>query len=500
MTATTDAAPLAASASIERRYYAAMAVPFAVDVISDAVYALLHRAPEILFPALLIASCFLLVGVGLGAWWLIRPVMRFVAGEVSFKQIEPQLARLPYNSAIVVGVLYTPMLAMRVLSHQLGVTFGATLEPTQLADAIATIVVGSLFNVVLTYFVVSTYFDRLCEHLFRMHGVNMATFHGRFRNKVALAMVFLSLSGLILLAADIASYSGTRLIREATSDIALTLTGAAFVYYWISQALTRPIDRLDGGLRRVAEDDYSVRLPVTTNDELGHAASRFNQMVEGLAEREYLRDTFGKYVSESVATAILGNSGRSGRTVDTTAEATLMFTDIEGFTGLSEGATPTEIAALLNAYLGTVVPVIQRHGGVVNNFIGDGLFVSFNLPLPLANHAAAAVNAALEIQQALAATPFAGKAGLRTRIGINTGLVIGVTIGAENRLSYTLLGDAVNVASRIEQLNKKFGTAILAAESTVLAAGAINSCERLGVTDMRGHRGNIVVYRVGPPA
>ena len=136
----------------------------------------------------------------------------------------------------------------------------------------------------------------------------------------------------------------------------------------------------------------------------------------------------------------------------------------------------------------------------MNNFIGDGLFASFNLPLPLAHHAEAAVNAALEIQQALAATPFAGKAGLRTRIGINTGLVIGVTIGAENRLSYTLLGDAVNVASRIEQLNKKFGTTILAAESTVLAAGAIDSCERLGVTDMRGHRGNVVVYRVGPPA
>ena len=500
MTATTDAAPHAASTSIERRYYAAMAVPFAVDVISDAVYALLHQAPEILFPALVIASCFLLVGVGLGAWWLIRPVMRFVSGEASFEQIERQLARLPYNSAIVVGVLYTPMLTMRVLSHQLGITFGATLEPAQLADAFATIVVGSLFNVVLTYFVVSAYFDRLCEHLFRTHGVNMATFHGRFRNKVALAMVFLSISGLILLAADIASYSGARLIREATSDIALTLTGAAFVYYWISQALTRPIDRLDAGLRRVAEDDYTVRLPVTTNDELGHAASRFNQMVEGLAEREYLRDTFGKYVSESVATAILGNSGRSGRTVDTTAEATLMFTDIEGFTGLSESATPTEIAALLNTYLGTIVPVIQRHGGVVNNFIGDGLFASFNLPLPLANHAEAAVKAALEIQQSLAAAPFANQAGLRTRIGLNTGPVIGVTIGTENRLSYTLLGDAVNVASRIEQLNKKFGTTILAAESTVLAAGAVEACERLGVTDVRGHRGDIVVYRVGPPA
>jgi class 3 adenylate cyclase len=110
------------------------------------------------------------------------------------------------------------------------------------------------------------------------------------------------------------------------------------------------------------------------------------------------------------------------------------------------------------------------------------------------------VKAALEIQQTLAKAPFARKAGLRTRIGLNTGPVIGVTIGTENRLSYTLLGDAVNVASRIEQLNKTFGTTILAAESTVLAAGALDTCERLGATDVRGHRGDVVVYRVGPPA
>ena len=251
-------------------------------------------------------------------------------------------------------------------------------------------------------------------------------------------------------------------------------------------------------MRRVADDDYTVRLPVTSDDELGHAASRFNQMVEGLSEREYLRDTFGKYVSESVATAILGDRERTGRTVDTTADATLMFTDIEGFTGLSERSTPTEVAAILNAYLRAVVPAIQRHGGVVNSFIGDGVFASFNLPLPLQNHAAAALSAALEIQQVLAATPFAGGATLRTRIGINTGPVIGVTIGTDNRLNYTLLGDAVNIASRLEQLNKKFGTRILAAESTVRAAGATATCERLGEADVRGHQGDVVIYRVGP--
>jgi class 3 adenylate cyclase len=260
------------------------------------------------------------------------------------------------------------------------------------------------------------------------------------------------------------------------------------------------MDRLDYGMRRVAADDLTVRLPVTSDDEMGHAVSRFNAMVEGLSEREYLRDTFGKYVSESVAAAILDDGRRTGRVVDTTAEATLMFTDIEGFTGLSERLAPAEVARILNAYLATVVPVIQRHGGVVNSFIGDGLFASFNLPLPLADHAAAALRAALDIQQALAGASFLANVAVRTRIGINTGAVIGVTIGAENRLNYTLLGDAVNVASRVEQLNKQFGTGILATESTVRAAGALESCVRLGAADVRGHADNVVVYRVEPAA
>ena len=497
MTATTDAAPLEAPASIERRYYGAMAAPFVVDAIANTAYAFINRTPEILLHWLVLAGALLLACVGVGAWWLVRPVMRFVAGDTAFEQIEPMLVRLPRNSAIVVAICSAPLLALRAFSQYIGFSFGAMLAPPALPDAIATVVVGTLFYVVLTYFVVNAYLDRLCEHLFQIRGVNLTTFDGRFHNKVTLAVAFLSLAGMTMLAADIVSYSGARLLREAGSDIVLTLTGAAIVYYWVSRALTRPIARLDHGMRRIAADDYSVRLPVTSDDELGHAASRFNQMVEGLAEREYLRDTFGKYVNESVAAAILGDSGRSGRAEDTTAEATLMFTDIEGFTGLSEEVTPAEIAALLNTYLGTIVPVIQRHGGVVNNFIGDGLFASFNLPLPLEDHAAAAINAALEIEQTLAAAPFARKVGLRTRIGINTGPVIGVTIGTENRLSYTLLGDAVNVASRIEQLNKTFGTTILAAESTVVAAGAAGICERLGAADVRGHRGDVVVYRVG---
>jgi len=145
-----------------------------------------------------------------------------------------------------------------------------------------------------------------------------------------------------------------------------------------------------------------------------------------------------------------------------------------------------------------VQTAIERFGGVVNNFIGDGLFASFNLPLPQEKHAAAAIQAALEIQRELAGKTFAAGVRLRTRIGINTGPVVGVTIGTDNRLNYTLLGDAVNIAARVEQLNKQFGTLVMATESTVRAAGDGFPCTRLGETGVRGHRGDVVVYRIDP--
>ncbi|MDB5488819.1 MAG: adenylate/guanylate cyclase protein [Reyranella sp.] len=498
MTASTDAAPATATASFVFRYYLAMSVPFLIDVLSLVVYAALNDAPEVLLPSLAISTLFLAGGVGLGAWFLIRPIRAFIAGRAAFGDIEFRLSKLPRNSATVVGLMFAPMMALRLLSHRLDITFGATLQQVAWPDVVANLTVGTGFDVVLTFFVVAGYLERLCEQLFETRGVNIAVFNGRFRRKVALALLFVSSATMVLIGADVMSYSGERLVREVSVDLTTSAAGTAFMYYWISQALTRPITRLDGGLRRVADADYTVRLPVTSDDELGHAASRFNQMVEGLAEKAYLRDTFGKYVSETVAASILSNRGNTGRSIDTTAEATLMFTDIEGFTGLSESMAPTDVAAVLNTYLRTIVPVIQRHGGIVNSFIGDGLFVSFNLPRPLENHAAAAIAAAIDIQAALAATHFARNLALSTRIGINTGPVIGVTIGTDNRLSYTLLGDAVNVAARIEQLNKKFGTRILAAESTVLAARAQASCERLGTTDVRGHHDAVVVYRVGP--
>ena len=217
MTASTDAALLTAPASIVRHYYLAMATPFVIDLITLCVYAAINGAPQILLPSLLISAAFLLAGVGIGAWFLIRPIRRLVAGEAAFAEIEHRLSNLPRNSAIVVGLLYAPMLAMRLLSHRLDITFGALLDPVAWPDVIASFTVGTSFNVVLTFFVVSAYLDPLCEFLFHKRHVNLGVFHGRFRRKVGMAVLFASFAGMILLTADIASYSGERLTSEPSS-------------------------------------------------------------------------------------------------------------------------------------------------------------------------------------------------------------------------------------------------------------------------------------------
>jgi class 3 adenylate cyclase len=142
-----------------------------------------------------------------------------------------------------------------------------------------------------------------------------------------------------------------------------------------------------------------------------------------------------------------------------------------------------------------VLTPIREHGGVVNTFIGDGLFASFNMPLACPDHACAAVQAAIDIQRAVGDRTF-GDYGvaLATRVGISTGNVIGGSVGAGQRMSYTLLGDTVNLAARLEALNKDYGTRILVSQSTRDACGERFAFALLGNAAVRGLSGQIAVF------
>ena len=179
-------------------------------------------------------------------------------------------------------------------------------------------------------------------------------------------------------------------------------------------------------------------------------------------------------------------------------EASVLFTDIEGFSTISENVTPEVLVSLLNAYFEAVSAAVDRHGGAITQFQGDAMLVTFNAIKADPDHAAHAVRCALAIQQATYAKEFGKGVRMRTRCGINTGRIVTGAVGARNRLLYTVHGDEVNIAARLEQLNKKYGSYILATENTVRAAGAGFAFRRVDEVTVRGRATPTTVYTLAP--
>jgi adenylate cyclase len=175
-------------------------------------------------------------------------------------------------------------------------------------------------------------------------------------------------------------------------------------------------------------------------------------------------------------------------------EASVLFTDIEGFSTISEKVTPEALVSLLNEYFESVSAAVDRHGGAITQFQGDAMLVTFNAIKPDPDHAGNAVRCALAIQQATLGHEFGRGVRMRTRCGINTGRIVTGAVGARNRLLYTVHGDEVNIAARLEQLNKKYGTYILATESTVRSAGGGFAFRRVDEVTVRGRACPTVIY------
>ena len=223
--------------------------------------------------------------------------------------------------------------------------------------------------------------------------------------------------------------------------------------------------------------------------ELDEASGAFNNMVEGLRERKLIRDTLGRFVPEKVASTLLAGGGKLE--VQQT-EATILFCDIEAFTRLTESLGPVKIVEVLNAYFSRMVEILEQRGGVVTQFQGDAILATFNVPVGDDDHARNAVQAAQDMLTSVAGNEYAGER-LNIRIGINTGPVVAGAIGARGRLNYTVHGDAVNLAARLEALNKEYGTRLLLSESVAanLPAGDV---EAIGETTVRGHSRSIKIY------
>ncbi len=275
------------------------------------------------------------------------------------------------------------------------------------------------------------------------------------------------------------------------------LAAATIAALWIARGVSQPLQQLAAHTEAVATGDYTRRIDLRREDELGQLATAFNHMTAGLAERDQVRDLLGKVVSPEIATQLLQAGIQLG---GEEREVTILFCDLRNFTGLSEQMTPTDVLALLNRYLDRMSIIIERHGGVIDKYIGDAIMALFGAPVADPASAGQAVAAAREMAQALEVLNreflAEGRPALAFGIGINTARVVAGNMGSKTRLNYTVIGDGVNLASRLEALTKEpaYDTPIIISEATLRALPVHPPTRELGEVHVKGKADAVKIF------
>jgi class 3 adenylate cyclase len=254
------------------------------------------------------------------------------------------------------------------------------------------------------------------------------------------------------------------LVRTQLYIVVVTGVGSLVMAYLVARMINRPVQALRQAMIGVAHGKLDVRVPVRSTDELGDLNDHFNRMVEDLRRAAIARELFGRYVSPAVAEQALERGVTLGGEL---VRATAMFVDLRGFTALSERLAAARVVELLNEFYAIVERVCEAEDGVLTQFLGDGVVVVFGGPLaPVPDHARRAVRAAIALQRALGARNAADGERLLAGIGICTGDMIAGNVGAGGRITYTIVGDAVNQASRLQVKTRELDASILITEST----------------------------------
>jgi adenylate cyclase len=282
----------------------------------------------------------------------------------------------------------------------------------------------------------------------------------------------------------------TGFVASFITSVAMSIYCSAMFQIGLAEPTLKPLEDLESAISRVREGDFSHRLAVTSADQLGDIAAAFNDMMDGLVQRQALHAAFGSYVDPALAQRLLNQDSSvfDGEAVD----ATIFFADVRGFTTYADEVTPESAVARLNQLFDILVPAIRDAGGHANRYTGDGVLAVFGTPEPLADHALSAIRAAVAIQCGI--TEKFGDS-VRLGIGINTGQVIAGTIGGGGKLDFTVIGDAVNIASRVEEMTKETGDSILLTQAVVDACTSrpLNLTDR-GERAVRGKTTSVRIY------
>jgi class 3 adenylate cyclase len=265
----------------------------------------------------------------------------------------------------------------------------------------------------------------------------------------------------------------------------------------VAFSIRGPLARLFRFAKAVRGGDLTQRAQITGRDEIAELATALNEMVQGLQERDRVKEIFGRYLTKDISERVLKGEVRLG---GERRRVTILLSDIRDFTSMSERMAPEEVVSFLNDYFSEMVDAVFEHGGVLDKFIGDGMLAVFGSLDDEPDHGRRAVQAALRMKVVLAKLneerAVAGRPPISIGIGIHTDDVIVGNIGSRRRLEYTVIGDGVNTCSRVEALNKEFGTTILITEATYAEVSQEFECRLMPETSLRGKTKALRVYEV----
>jgi adenylate cyclase len=265
----------------------------------------------------------------------------------------------------------------------------------------------------------------------------------------------------------------------------------------LAALLSRPIFRLVRATGAIAAGNFNISLPVASRDELGALTESFNHMARSLREKEMIKRAFTRYVAREVVEEILKNPEKLALTGER-REVTVLFCDVRGFTPMSERMNPEEVVLLLNDFYNLMIETTFKHDGTLDKFLGDAVMAVFGAPMAHPDHSARAIRTALAMQEGIGGLnerrAHEGKEPITVGIGVSAGEAVAGTVGTEDRMEYTVIGDSVNLAARLES-NAKPGQ-ILISQRTYERVRDLVETRPLGRIRVKGKEEEVEVHEV----
>lgn len=292
-----------------------------------------------------------------------------------------------------------------------------------------------------------------------------------------------------------------RLMTSLAGEIAFITIDALVIClvlaYFLSKSISAPLEQIKNAIEEIENNNLDARVEIVSNDELGEVAEGFNRMITSMRENQSLKDSFGKFVSREIRDEIMaGKTSLDGEM----KRVTLLFSDLRNFTSLVEQNHPKHVVTIMNQYFNEMTQAVKENKGLILQYVGDEIEAVFGAPIGFDDHPDMAVKAALEMRRRLDALNMRleqqGFRQLAHGIGIHSGAVLAGNIGSEERMSYALVGDTVNSASRIEGLTKQYQCDIIISQTTFNLLADAYDTEQLAPVKVKGKEDELIIYKV----